>query len=424
MMRSMRRVASSLFLAPCLLAQAALADPVAASRPPEPEETRVARILQAVLEKHGGEVNRCFEQALADTLDVAGRVELSVDVGENGKVESATPVEQEKVSPVLLACLQQTSQAWIIPGLEAGSTVVVPLLFAVQANQFSVKAADAPEHGPPVPKGHGGKTTPPFTVKVLVDEANMHAKQASLSLLTVGPASRIALHKHPGAEILFVRKGRLRVLGPQGTPPEVLTEGGAVFIPGGMPHAVENMVRTAPVETIEIFVPAGPERVYRDPKDEKGRAAFDVIRDLKKAVMPAGVKFTVATPDKAPALTTGGGKIHVKLLFDAESTGSDAAGVSLVEFDPGADIPRHTHPSAEVLYIFAGQGELTIGSDKLPFGPDQAIHLPEGQPHAAKFTGPDKTVALQIYAPAGPEQRYKAPATPSPSSPAAAPKKK
>ena len=159
--------------------------------------------------------------------------------------------------------------------------MVVPLLFAVQANQFSVKAADAPEHGPPAAKGHGGKA-PPFSVKLLVDEATTRAKQASLSLLTVGPASRIAQHKHPGAEILFVRKGRLRVLGPAGTPPAVLTEGGAVYIPAGMPHAVENMVRTAPVDAIEIFAPLGPERVYRDPKDEAGRAAFEVIRDPRR----------------------------------------------------------------------------------------------------------------------------------------------
>ena len=47
----------------------------------ETEEARVADILQSALVKHGGEVNRCFEKALADTLDVAGKIELAVDVG-------------------------------------------------------------------------------------------------------------------------------------------------------------------------------------------------------------------------------------------------------------------------------------------------------------------------------------------------------
>jgi len=397
MMRPMRPLASTTLLGSCLLAQVAFADPVAASRPPEPEETRVARILQAVLEKHGGEVNRCFEQALADTLDVAGRVDLSVDVGENGQVERATSAEENQASPVLLACLQQTSRSWVLPGIEAGSTVVVPLLFAVQANQFSVKAADAPEHGP---KGHGGKSAP-FTVKLLVDEATTHAKQASLSLLTVGPASRIAQHKHPGAEILYVRKGRLRVLGPTGTPPAVLTEGGAVYIPAGMPHAVENMVRTAPVDAIEIFAPLGPERVYRDPKDETGRAAFEVIRDPRKAGWPAKGPKLLAVEASHVKAEPYQGKVKRRVLFSAAGTGGREAEVALLDIPAGAELPRHSHDqSAEVLYVLDGAGEVTVGSEGIRFGSEQAFHLPEGQAHAIKASGKEPAILLQVIAPA------------------------
>ena len=53
---------------------------------------------------------------------------------------------------------------------------------------------------------------------------------------------------------------------------------------------------------------------------------------------------------------------------------------------------------------------MTVGSEKVPFAAEEALHIPDGQPHAAKFTGPDKTVMLQIFAPAGPEERYRAPA--------------
>ena len=85
------------------------------------------------------------------------------------------------------------------------------------------------------------------------------------------------------------------------------------------------------------------------------------------------------------------------------------------------EIPRQTHEgSAEILYILSGAGELQIGSEKLKFASEQAIHVPEDQPHSSKFTGSDKTIALQIYAPAGPEQRFKV----APPKPAAAPKKK
>jgi quercetin dioxygenase-like cupin family protein len=376
----------------------------------ETEEELISRALQSALEKHGGDVNRCFEKALADTLDVSGKVELSVDVGEEGKVTRAVALDQTATSPVLLACLEASTASWVIPGVGAGTTVILPLAFEGQHAQFSLKTADAPERGPAA-KGRPGKPGRPaaaFSAKVLVDEATMRARQASLSLLTIAPANRIAMHKHPGAEILYVKKGRARVLGPSGVSPELLAEGSAIFIPAGMPHVIENMVRSASVEILQIFAPMGPERVYRDPTDEKGRAAFDVIRDPRKAVVPGHARFVVESFDKAPVRAVAGGKVRVHAFFDAANTGSEAASASVVEFSPGTEIARHDHEgSAEIIYILAGRGDVQIGSEKIDFGADQVIHIPEGQPHAVKFTGSEKTIALQIFAPAGPEQRYK-----------------
>jgi quercetin dioxygenase-like cupin family protein len=377
----------------------------------ETEEERMSRVLQSALEKHGADVNRCFEKALADTLDVSGKVELSVDVGDEGKVTRVVALDGAATSPVLIDCLQESTATWSLAGVAPGSTVIVPLAFEGQSAQFSLKVADAPERGPGAPGKGKAKARPgampTFSVKVLVDEATMRARQASLSLLTIAPANRIAMHRHPGAELLFVKKGRARVLGPSGIAPELLAEGSAVYIPPGMPHVIENMVRSAPVEILQSFIPLGPERVYRDPTDEKGRAAFEVIRDPRKAVVPAGEKLVVASADKVAPRSLAGGQIKARVLFDQASTES-RAGVSLVEFSPGAKIARHTHEgSAEIIYVLSGGGEVEIGSEKIPFGPDQVIHIPENQPHAVKFHGSDKTVALQIFAPAGPEAKYK-----------------
>jgi quercetin dioxygenase-like cupin family protein len=309
-----------------------------------------------------------------------------------------------------LACLQDAAATWTLAGVGAGSTVILPLSFQGQMAQFSVKAADAPERGPGAAGGKGKAKGPrraaAFTVKVLVDEATMRARQASLSLLTIAPANRIATHKHPGAEILYVRKGRARILGPVGTSPEIVPEGSAVLIPPNFPHVLENMVRTAPVEIIQIFAPLGPERVYRDPTDATGRAAFEVIRDARKAKAPAGAKLVGRNADRVAPLPSAGGKVKTRILFDAETTGVPSASLSLIEIEAGTEIARHEHAeSAEILYILSGRGELTIGSEKIPLGSDQAVHLPQNQPHSARLT--EKTVALQVYAPAGPEQRFK-----------------
>jgi quercetin dioxygenase-like cupin family protein len=394
----------------------------AAAAQPKSEEGRVAEVLQSALVAHGADVNRCFERALADTLDVAGKVELAVDVGDGGRVTKAAPAIDEVKSPILLACLEESAATWTLAGIDPGSTVIVPLSFEGQTNQFSIKVSDAPAHGPPprrkgMPGGGAPAVGPPFSIKLLVDEATMHAQKASLAQLTISPANRIAMHRHPGAEILYVTKGHARVVGPRGVAPEKLDEGTAIFIPPGMPHALENMVRTAPAVMLQVFAPPGPERVYRDPADPTGRAAFEVIRDPSRATAPEGAHFTVAR--KGEGLPLGGGKGRVHILFDESVTGSDAAYLGIQEVNPGAVIPRHTHEgSAEILYVESGGGELTVGSEKVPFGADQVLHIPEDQPHAARFA--ERTVMIQVYAPAGPEQRFKSP----PASAASKPKGK
>ena len=267
-----------------------LSSPVRAQAGVQPEENRIADILQSALVAHGAEVNRCFERALADSLDVAGKIELAVDVGAAGKITKAEPALDEVKSPVLLACLEASALTWSLVGIDPGSTVVVPLAFEGQAAQFTLKVADAPEHGPPAPKHKAGGSpppAPPFSVKLLVDEATMHAQKAAVAQLTVAPANRIALHRHPGAELLYVLRGHARVLGAAGVAPEKLDEGMAIYIPPSMPHAIENMGRQTPAVLLEVFVPPGPEKVYRDPKDPDGRAAFEVIHDPKVAASQA-----------------------------------------------------------------------------------------------------------------------------------------
>jgi quercetin dioxygenase-like cupin family protein len=418
---SPRSRAAVAFVVVCATAWGAA--PARANARLETEEQRISRILQSTLVAHGAEVHRCFEKALADTMEVAGKIELAVDVGEGGRVTKTAPALDEAQSPVLLACLQTSAETWSFAGISPGSTVIVPLDFEGQAAQFTLKAADAPDHGPGapgakgalVPKGKRPVATPsappPFSVKLLVDEQTMRARQASLSLLTVAPASRIAMHKHPVSEILYVLKGHARILSQPGTPPERLDEGTAVFIPVGAPHVIENMGRQTPAVLLDYFVPMGPERVYRDPTDPVGRNAFEVIRGAAApggaaAAVAAPIRWGIASASKVEPITLAGGKARVHKLLTTENTGQATAYLGVLEAEPGAEIPRHVHTSAEILYVVSGGGTLTVGAEQLPFGPDTAIHVPENQPHAAAFTGPDKTIMIQLYAPGGPEQRF------------------
>ena len=95
-------------------------------------------------------MHRCFEQALADRLDVAGKVEVEVDVGAGGKVTGAK-LRARKASdlpPALGTCVQAAAKSWKIAGIEPGASVVLPFSFEGQINQFVIKAADVPDRGP------------------------------------------------------------------------------------------------------------------------------------------------------------------------------------------------------------------------------------------------------------------------------------
>ena len=53
----------------------------------------------------------------------------------------------------------------------------------------------------------------------------MRAQKAALTQLTIGPANRIAMHKHPGAEVLYVVDGHARILGRRAWGPRRSTKG-------------------------------------------------------------------------------------------------------------------------------------------------------------------------------------------------------
>ena len=370
----------------------------------------MADILQSALVAHGGEVNRCFERALADTLDVAGKIELSVDVGAAGKITRAEPALDEVKSPVLLACLEASALTWSLVGINPGSTVVVPLAFEGQAAQFTIKVADAPDHGPPAPKHKAGGSAPPappFSVKLLVDQATMHAQKAAVTQLTVAPANRIALHRHPGAELLYVLRGHARVLGATGVAAEKLDEGMAIYIPPSMPHAIENMGRQTP-------------RCCWTSSFRPARRRFIETRRTRRGGPPSRSSTTPTWRRlKAPSSwcrrrwpatrrrsSTAKGRRRRSSMWPTPATAPSTS----ASWRPtrGWRFPRHSHPGAEgIIFVTAGAGELTVGSEKFPFQPSEALYIPAGQPHAVKFTGADKAEMVQIYAPAGPEDRYK-----------------
>jgi quercetin dioxygenase-like cupin family protein len=375
-----------------LLAPVAFASGIAVAAPPTASadpSRRAAEAIEKALQRHAPEVHRCFEKALADRLDVAGDIEIEVDVGREGKVVAAKLVPKPGApAPAELAtCVEQTARGFVITGIEEGAAVVLPFAFQGQSEQFAVKAADVPERGP---RAAGKRAAaPPFSVKVLLDPVNTRAPKASLTLLTIAPKSRVAMHRHPrSAKALYLVSGRGRVLGPPGSPPLPLEPGAAIYIPPGHPHVIETVGQKEPAVFLQAFSPPGPEQVYRDPSNADARADFEVLRQAPAASSGPGAQLV--TSAKAPELS-----------------------LAVVDIAAGTEVGRHSHESSELMFVLTGGGTLQVGSETTPFGPETALYLPAGQPHSLKAQPGLTTRVVQIFAPAGPPRVSGDPAKPA-----------
>jgi len=122
----------------------------------------------------------------------------------------------------------------------------------------------------------------------------------------------------------------------------------------------------------------------------------------------------LATVDlrKSADLAWANNSTHARIGF--EGAGHRAA-VSVLIASPDAVVPRHKHPNSwELIALLKGGGTLKKGkkpgdteltSKTLSAG--KIVAIGKGIDHAFSASGKEPTVAIQFYAPPGPEQRFK-----------------
>ena len=121
---------------------------------------------------------------------------------------------------------------------------------------------------------------------------------------------------------------------------------------------------------------------------------------------PAKPRYRVSTAE-APRHAIAEGKGAATLLLNP-STGSTAAALTLLELQPGAAVPEHTHAtSVEILYIEEGAAEMTVDGQTLRVGKGDAVYIPAGAKHSAKVVSEGTPLrAVQTYVGPGPELRF------------------
>ncbi|MFZ5471965.1 MAG: cupin domain-containing protein [Myxococcota bacterium] len=231
-------------------------------------------------------------------------------------------------------------------------------------------------------------------VHVLVDRTHAGAQKASLVLFSASSHVEEFPHRHDAAELVYVVEGKARV---RGLPRKWidLGPGDAALVPAQAAHSVW-LLGTArqPTKVLTLHAPAEEET------PPKGVAASLV--EVRKT--PAGAPLpTVMKASAAKSYVIGAGQGSVRILLEGK-----AAYAGRLTANSGMAVPEHVHGGeAEILYVLAGEGELTASGKTLTVKPGHAVHMPPAQPHAFKVTSTTPFEAVQFYAPSGPEQRFK-----------------
>lgn len=135
-----------------------------------------------------------------------------------------------------------------------------------------------------------------------------------------------------------------------------------------------------------------------------------VLRAPLLKAAPRGKTFdpVVQVAAQAQEYDVGAGKGAVKILFEPANAKDRSAYAGRLRADQGMSIPEHVHAmEAELLFIYAGFGEMALGGKIQPVSAGDAVYIPPNTPHSFRVTSREPVKAVQFYTPSGPEQRFK-----------------
>lgn len=313
-------------------------------------------VVATALSRERANLHRCWEKAAADDVRVEGTIVIKVVLDVKGKITSSSIVSDEPKDDVLAACVLDRASKLKLPGLGVDE-VEIPFEFHPPARQATIWVNDVREE----PFAAGAKA------RRVLTEKNVGAADVTLTSLVLWSGIPMTFG---GTSIVVVESGALHL--PDGS---VVTKGGALYVGDTVTVRTKAITRA-----LVLTVPSGHATGVRH-ANRKERTTYPIA----------------------------GGKGTVTILFDAALAGDPTAYAGHLVAKPGMAAPLHTHDtSSEILFVTAGAGTMTIAGDTLPVEAGMAVYIPKATPHSFQ-AGAKGLAAIQFYAPAGPEQRFKGP---------------
>ncbi len=347
-----------------------------------PLEERIAAVEHAMTEL-APVAQQCWAAAAAERLAVAGRVHLLITIAADGRA-TAEPTVDEPAAPILTRCLVSVAAAYRWAPPLFGQAIELPFAFTAPPMQNVIDRRLVPH------RAQAG-----VDVAVLLDELNTANPAFSLLEVAVASGARSGPRQLERIEVWhFLTPATVAWVG---ATPRPVAAGDALYVPVGARLTVEP-AGGLPVRAVVALVPGGREGAARAGALPGPTAGLVGGSPPPAVLIAAGVGKPYARPG-------GTAKIRVEPGVPARAVGRELSLLGLT-LDAGATVPEHVHPAeTEVLYLLGGGGTMTVGGVEVAVTADSVIQVPPGVAHA--FVASAATTAIQLYTPAGPEQRWK-----------------
>jgi len=354
-------------------AGSAIATPTDAPAPSQDEQLAA---IQKAMNELDEATQTCWAAAAVVRFDIEGELKALIEIGDG--TAKVTVVQDTTRTPRLAACVVAvlTNYRWAPP--LRGQTIQLPFKFRAPDGQNIIDRTLVPWNG------QAG-----IAVAVLLDLNNSANETASMLEVAIDKGKTTNLREPDRAELWYFL-----------TPAKFLSASGDRDVAtGDMLYAPKGSVRgvradaSAPVRAVVVMVPGGAEGSAR-----AGALPAPAVRGpLTSKVYPKHLSAA------ATATTYGPATIYLELAVVKDAPLS----ASILTVKAGANVAEHVHAKeTEMLYVLEGSGTMTINGVAMAVTPTSVIQIPANTKHS--FTAASAVRSLQIYTPAGPEQRFKA----------------
>ena len=338
------------------------------------QEERLAAIQKAMNELDEA-AQQCWAAAATERFDIEGELALQIEIVPG--TSHASVVHDTVRNTKLVACVVQLLAAYRWAPPLYGQAIQLPFRFRAPDGQSTIDRALVAWNGQ-------GK----LSVAVLLDENNTGNDAASMFELAVAAGGTTGMRWADRAELwYFLGAGEVKSV----------AGGTHAVAAGDMMYAPKGSVRevAAPgndLHAMIVMVPGGREGAAR-----AGALPTPEVTAVRKAPMSPVILPAAGAKTFGPAT----------IYADATTIQDRTLAASVLALPAGAKVAEHVHADeTELLYVLAGGGTMTVAGVELPVTPSSVVQIPKNTKHA--FTATSAVRAVQIYSPAGPEQRFKA----------------